>query len=251
MSCLLHQVSFGVKSVVSSDPSALVFCSCFLACFAPLLLLVGPELQKGMASALLVHWGWAIEEADKKVPGVTCSVYQCVDGGVFWDAHHFSFLFIAKRQASDGIIVCWFIMGCFCSQPPCHDCFQPIILDSAIRDRFVSQSLAETFTLLDLQYLKNTLKIPEVANRWELFLQTSISGNTLAHTSSSANIFTWNSSLSMILTGIQLGILWQQMSFVETYRSWVVQLAEGELSVVNKGVKSYTLALDCWMREEC
>lgn len=43
-----------VKSVVSSDPSALVFCSCFLAYFAPLLLLA-VELQKGMTSALTTH----------------------------------------------------------------------------------------------------------------------------------------------------------------------------------------------------
>lgn len=198
----------------------------------------------------MMHWGWAIEEANKKVPGVTCSVSQCVDGGVFSDTHHFSFLFIVLQQPTDGIIICWFIMGCFCSQPPCHSCFQPIILDSAIRDIFMSQSSVETFTLLDLQYLKNTLKIPEVANRWELFLQTSISGNTPAHTSSSANTFTWNSSLPVILTAIQLGILWQQMS-CGNVAEWLVQLAEGELLTGNKGVKSYTLALDCWMRKEC
>jgi len=58
MSCLLHQsLFFDVKSVVSSDPSALVCCSCFLAYFAPLLLLVVLQLQKGMTSALKMHQG--------------------------------------------------------------------------------------------------------------------------------------------------------------------------------------------------
>lgn len=85
---------FGVKSVLS-EPSALVFCSCSPACFA-LLLLLALELQRGTTSALTMHCSWAIEEADQKVPGVTCCVCQTV---VFSQAlPHFSFLFIMKQQ---------------------------------------------------------------------------------------------------------------------------------------------------------
>lgn len=56
MSCLLHQsLFFNVQSVVLSDLSALAFCSSFLAYFAPLLLSVVSELQKGRTSALRMH----------------------------------------------------------------------------------------------------------------------------------------------------------------------------------------------------
>lgn len=81
-------LSFDVQSVVSFDPSALVSCSCFLACFVPLLFSVVLELQKTQHQ--LVQCAEA--ELLKKEIKFLVVVSQTP----------FSVLFLVKLQARDG-----------------------------------------------------------------------------------------------------------------------------------------------------
>lgn len=61
-------LSFDVQSVVSSDPSALVSCSCFLTCFALLLFSVVLELQKTQHQFMQCA-ETAVEEANQILGG--------------------------------------------------------------------------------------------------------------------------------------------------------------------------------------
>lgn len=127
-------LSIDVQSVVSFDPSALVSCSCFLACFAPLLFLFVPELQKTQHQLVQC----AETELLKKQIRFLVLVSQTP-----------FFSFISSETAS----FCCSVLRHLCHEPPCHSCFQPVILDPAIHGRFLS---LRVFPLLDLQDLRNT-----------------------------------------------------------------------------------------------
>lgn len=123
--CPAYYISlfFDVQSVVSFDPSALVSCSCFLACFAPLLFSVVLS-YKGHNIRLCNVLRQLLKKQIKFLVVVSQTPF---------------FSFISSESASQGWqTICCSVLGHLCQEPPCHSCFQPVILDPAIHGRFLS-----------------------------------------------------------------------------------------------------------------
>lgn len=153
-------LSFDVQSVVSSDPSALVSCSCFLACFAPLLFSVVLELQKTQHQLMQCAETELLKKQIKFLVVVSQTPF---------------FSFISSEAASQGWqTICCSVLRHLCHEPPCHSCFQPVILDPAIHGRFLS---LRVFLCLICRTLE-THSWSSCA-RWELgvVLQSPVSGS--------------------------------------------------------------------------